>query len=58
LFIADEMLGLRLLSLHNVHFLLSLMRSARQAIQTGTLEEWAREWLLRFRATPASSVEV
>jgi queuine tRNA-ribosyltransferase len=58
LFIADEMLGLRLLSLHNVHFLLSLMRSARQAIQAGTLEEWAREWLLRFRATPASSVEV
>ncbi len=57
LFIADEILGLRLLSLHNVHFLLSLMRSARQAIQAGTLKEWAREWLLRFRATPASSVE-
>jgi queuine tRNA-ribosyltransferase len=58
LFVADEMLGLRLLSLHNVHFLLSLMRSARHAIQTGSLEEWSREWLLRFRATPASSVEV
>ena len=56
LFIADEMLGLRLLSLHNVHFLLSLMRSARQAIQTGTLEAWARQWLLRFRASP--SIEV
>ena len=56
LFIADEILGLRLLSLHNVHFLLSLMRSARDAIRTGTLEEWAREWLLRLRAT--SPVEV
>jgi len=56
LFIADEMLGLRLLSLHNVHFLLSLMRSARQAIQTGTIEEWAREWLLRFRASPPIEV--
>jgi len=56
LFIADEILGLRLLSLHNVHFLLSLMRSARQAIRTDTLEGWAREWLLRFRATPAVEV--
>jgi queuine tRNA-ribosyltransferase len=56
LFIADEILGLRLLSLHNVHFLLSLMRSARQAIRTNTLEEWAREWLLRFRATAAVEV--
>jgi queuine tRNA-ribosyltransferase len=56
LFIADEMLGLRLLSLHNVHFLLSLMRSARQAIQTGTLEDWSREWLLRFRASPPIEV--
>ena len=56
LYIADEILGLRLLSLHNVHFLLSLMRSARQAIRTDALEEWSREWLLRFRAT--SAVEV
>ena len=56
LFIADEMLGLRLLSLHNVHFLLSLMRSARQAIQAGTANDWARDWLARFRA--GSAVEV
>ncbi len=56
LFIADEILGLRLLSLHNVHFLLSLMRLARDAIRTGTLEEWSREWLLRVRVT--SPVEV
>lgn len=56
LFVADEILGLRLLSLHNVHFLLSLMRSAREAIRTETLEEWSREWLLKFRATPAIEV--
>ncbi|HEU4749100.1 MAG TPA: tRNA guanosine(34) transglycosylase Tgt [Gemmatimonadaceae bacterium] len=56
LFIADEILGLRLLSMHNVHFLLSLMRSAREAIRTGTLESWSREWLLRFRAAPAVEV--
>jgi len=56
LFIADEILGLRLLSMHNVHFLLSLMRSAREAIRTETLESWSREWLLRFRAAPAVEV--
>jgi queuine tRNA-ribosyltransferase len=35
LFSADEMLGPRLLSLHNVHFLTSLVRSARAAILSG-----------------------
>jgi queuine tRNA-ribosyltransferase len=35
LFAADEMLGPRLLSLHNVHFLTSLVRSARTAILSG-----------------------
>ena len=35
LFAADEMLGPRLLSLHNVHFLTSLARGARSAILTG-----------------------
>ena len=45
LFVADEILGLRLLSLHNVHFLVSLMRSARAAIPAGTFERWSRDWL-------------
>jgi queuine tRNA-ribosyltransferase len=35
LFAADEMLGPRLLSLHNVHFLTSLARAARTAIMAG-----------------------
>jgi queuine tRNA-ribosyltransferase len=36
LFVAEEMLGPRLLSLHNVHFLTSLVRRARAAIVAGT----------------------
>jgi queuine tRNA-ribosyltransferase len=52
LYISDEILGLRLLSLHNVHFLVSLMRGARAAIQTGTLESWASEWLGRLASGP------
>ena len=42
LFVADEILGLRLLSLHNVHFLVSLMRDARAAILAGTFDALER----------------
>jgi queuine tRNA-ribosyltransferase len=35
LYVSEEILGLRLLSLHNVHFLLNLMRLARRAILAG-----------------------
>jgi len=47
---AEEVLGLRLLSLHNVHFLIALMRRAREAIRAGTFTSWSREWLARFHA--------
>ncbi len=47
---ADEVLGLRLLSLHNVHFLIALMRRAREAIRAGTFTTWSRDWLDRFHA--------
>lgn len=50
LYIADEMLGLRLLSLHNVHFLVRLMRAARGAIQNGTIDAWSRDWLARYHS--------
>lgn len=52
LYVSDEILGLRLLSLHNVHFLVSLMRGARAAIQAGTLDSWAGEWLDRLASGP------
>jgi queuine tRNA-ribosyltransferase len=50
LFTADEILGLRLLSLHNVHFLVRLMRDARAAIRDGTIDAWSREWLARYHS--------
>ncbi|HEX2719150.1 MAG TPA: tRNA guanosine(34) transglycosylase Tgt [Gemmatimonadaceae bacterium] len=52
---SDEILGLRLLSLHNVHFLVTLMRDARAAIRDGSFDRWSREWLERYRSGPASS---
>ncbi len=49
----DEILGLRLLSLHNVHFLLALMRRAREAIRSATFGAWSREWLERYHSKSA-----
>ncbi len=48
LFLADEILGLRLLSLHNVHFLVSLTARARHAIVSGDFDAWSRDWLARY----------
>jgi len=56
LFVSDEILGLRLLSMHNVHFLLSLARSARQAILNGDLDNWSRDWLARYRSASPLAV--
>jgi queuine tRNA-ribosyltransferase len=51
LFVSDEILGHRLLSLHNVHFLLSLARAARREIAGGNLEAWSLDWLSRYHST-------
>ena len=48
LFAANELLGLRLLSLHNVRFLISLAEQARKQIAAGTFASWHREWIERY----------
>ena len=53
LFLADEILGLRLLSLHNVHFLVSLMREARAALLRGDFDGWSDAWLQRYHSRTA-----
>jgi queuine tRNA-ribosyltransferase len=50
LFVTDEILGLRLLSLHNVHFLVRLMRGAREAIQAGRFAQWRSDWTARYHS--------
>ncbi|MDQ6831014.1 MAG: tRNA guanosine(34) transglycosylase Tgt [Gemmatimonadota bacterium] len=50
LFRSDEVLGLRLLSLHNVHFLVRLMADARRALRDGTFDGWSRDWLVRYHS--------
>ncbi len=48
LFVAGEMLGLRLVSLHNIRFLVRLGEQARRAILKGSFDHWSREWLRRY----------
>ena len=49
---SDEILGMRLLSLHNVHFLVDLMGRARAAIRDGTFDRWSADWLARYHSKP------
>jgi queuine tRNA-ribosyltransferase len=42
---AEEMLGLRLVSLHNIHFYLELMRKSREAIRSDSFVEFKKEFL-------------
>ncbi len=42
-----EMLGMRLASIHNLHFLLELVKGAREAIQNGTFEEFRKRRSLK-----------
>jgi queuine tRNA-ribosyltransferase len=49
LFKAGEILALRANTLHNLHFYLSLMRSAREAIEAGRFEAFRRERLTAWR---------
>ncbi|HYX82609.1 MAG TPA: tRNA guanosine(34) transglycosylase Tgt, partial [Gemmatimonadales bacterium] len=55
LFLSDEILGHRLLSLHNVHFLVRLMRAAREAVRDGTFGGWSRDWLARYHFRPLTT---
>jgi queuine tRNA-ribosyltransferase len=54
LFVAEDMLGLRLVSIHNIRFLIRLAEQARAHILDGTFDCWSREWLRRHYARGAT----
>ncbi len=53
LFVAGELLGLRLLSLHNVRYLIRLAAEMRAVIQRGgdAFASWADDWRRRYQPT-------
>jgi queuine tRNA-ribosyltransferase len=46
---AEEILGLRLITLHNLHFYLELMRQARAKIDNGTFEDFRSEFVSNYK---------
>jgi len=46
---AGEILGLRLITLHNLHFYLDLLRSARAAILAGTFQQFRKDFVANYR---------
>ncbi|MFQ5628864.1 MAG: tRNA guanosine(34) transglycosylase Tgt, partial [bacterium] len=51
LFQAGELLGMRLVSLHNIHFFYTFMRQMRDAILDDRFEEWRGRFYRNYRAT-------
>lgn len=45
----QEILGLRLVSLHNLHFYLNLAKKAREAIEGGYFQEFRTEMVARYK---------
>ncbi|HKG32196.1 MAG TPA: tRNA guanosine(34) transglycosylase Tgt, partial [Gemmatimonadales bacterium] len=50
LFVVEDILALRLISIHNIRFLVRLGEQARAHILDGTFDRWSREWLSRYYA--------
>jgi queuine tRNA-ribosyltransferase len=46
---AEEILGLRLITLHNLHFYLELMAKVRLALEEGTFGDFRREFVRGYR---------
>ena len=54
---AEEILGLRLITLHNLHFYLDLMKRTRAAIAFGNFSEFQRHFISGYRVRPIIAVE-
>lgn len=55
LVVAGEVLAMRLLSLHNLRFLIRLAERARVEIAAGNFGRWSEEWLARYRSARAAN---
>ena len=49
--VAGEILGHRLVTTHNLRFLVRLAEEARSRVLDGDFASWSREWLERYRST-------
>jgi queuine tRNA-ribosyltransferase len=54
---AGEILGLRLITLHNLHFYLNLMNKARTEIENGTFDQFRKAFVAEYKTRDAIPVE-
>ncbi len=54
---AEEILGLRLITLHNLHFYLDLMRQARDKIDKGRFDEFRQEFISNYETRDVDLTE-
>ena len=54
---AEEILGLRLITLHNLHFYLDLMHRARAAIGSGTFDQLRKTFVAGYKTRDAITLE-
>jgi queuine tRNA-ribosyltransferase len=51
LFRSEELLGLRLASIHNLRFIANLVRGIRESIVAGSFEDFRRDFLSVYQTT-------
>jgi queuine tRNA-ribosyltransferase len=54
---AEEILGLRLVTLHNLHFYLNLMNQARTEIEKGTFDRFRKGFVAEYKTRHVVTVE-
>ena len=54
---AEEILGLRLITLHNLHFYLNLMNRARAEIKQGTFDQFRKTFVAEYKTRDATMIE-
>jgi queuine tRNA-ribosyltransferase len=54
---AEEILGLRLITMHNLHFYLDLMRQAREQIENCNFEEFRKRFVSNYKTRDAELAE-
>jgi queuine tRNA-ribosyltransferase len=54
---AEEILGLRLITLHNLHFYLNLMSRARSEIEGGSFDQFRKGFVAGYKTREAVTVE-
>ena len=55
---ADEILGLRLITLHNLHFYLNLMSQARTEIEGGTFDKFRKAFVAEYKTRDAITARI